>query len=44
MLGEVNCDQHDCVNLFKKKLFFDINEWTEFLITQMRTFLPNFFF
>ena len=42
MLGEFKCDQH-LVHLFRKKLLFDINSSTEFLITQMRTFLANLF-
>ena len=43
MLGEFKCDQHVFVHLFRKKLLFDINGSTEFLSTQMRTFLANFF-
>ena len=41
MLGEFKCDQHVFVHLFRKKLLFDINKSTEFLGTQMRTFLAN---
>ena len=43
MLGEFKCDQHVFVHLFRKKLLFDINGSTEFLSTQMRTFLANLF-
>ena len=43
MLGEFKCDQHVFVHLFRKKLLFDINGSTEFLSTQMRTFLADFF-
>ena len=43
MLGEFKCDQHVFVHLFRKKLLFDINGLTEFLSTQMRTFLANLF-
>ena len=43
MLEEFKCDQHVFVHLFRKKLLFDINGSTEFLSTQMRTFLANLF-
>ena len=43
MFGEFNYDQHVFVHLFRKKLLFDINGSTEFLSTQMRTFLANLF-
>ena len=43
MLEEFKCDQHVFVHLFRKKLLFDINGLTEFLSTQMLTFLANFF-
>ena len=43
MFGEFKCDQHVFVHLFRKKLLFDINGLTEFLSTQMRTFLANLF-
>ena len=39
MFGEFKCDQHAFVYLFRKKLIFDINGSTEFLSTQMRSFL-----
>ena len=43
MLGEVKCDQLVSVHLFREKLLFDINVSTDFLSTQMLTFLANFF-
>ena len=43
MLGKFKCDQSVFVHLFRKKLLFDINDLTEFLSTQMRTFLANLF-
>ena len=43
MLGEFKCDENVYVHLFRKKLLFDINGLTEFLSTQMRTFLANLF-
>ena len=41
MLGEFKCDQHIFGHLYKKKMFFDINGTTQFLSTQMHTFLSN---
>ena len=41
MLGEFKCNQHVFVHLFSKSLFFNINCSTEFLSTQMHTFLAN---
>ena len=43
MLGEFKCDQNVFVHLFRKKILFDINGLTEFLSTQMPTFLANLF-
>ena len=43
MLGEFKRDQHVFVHLFRKKLLFDIKGLTEFLSTQMRTFVANLF-
>ena len=43
MFGEFKCDQHAFVYLFRKKLIFDTNDSTEFLSTQMRSFLANLF-
>ena len=43
MLGEFKCDQHVFVYLFRKSLFFDINDSTEILSTQMRSFFANLF-
>ena len=43
MLGDFKCDQHVFMHLFRKKLIFDINNSTEFLSAQMRTFLANLF-
>ena len=43
MLGEFKCDQHVFVYSFRKKLLFDMNDSTEFLSTQVRTFLANLF-
>ena len=43
MLGEFKCDQHVSVHLFRKKILFDKNGSTEFLSTQIRTFLANLF-
>ena len=43
MLGELKCDQHVSVHLFRKKVFFDINGPKELLITQIHTFLANLF-
>ena len=43
MLGEFKRDQHVFVHIFRKKLLFDISGSTDFLSTQMRTFLANLF-
>ena len=43
MLGEFKWDQQGFVDLFRKKLLFDINDSTELLSTQMRTILANLF-
>ena len=43
MLGEFKCDQHVFVHLFRKKLFFDMDDSTEFLGTEMHTVLANLF-
>ena len=43
MLGELKCDQHVFVHLFRKKAFFDISGPKELFITQMHTFLANLF-
>ena len=43
MLGEFKFDQQIFVYLFRKKMLFDINGSTEFLITEMSTFLANLF-
>ena len=43
MLGQFKCNQRVFVYLFRKKLLFDINDSTEFLSTQMHTFLANLF-
>ena len=43
MFVRIKCDQHVFVYLLRKKLIFDTTGSTEFLSTQMRTFLANLF-
>ena len=43
MLQEFKYGQRVFVHLLRKKLLFYINDSTEFLSTQMRTFLANLF-